>query len=777
MMPDISDALRDSENSQVRMAVVQLLSMSAIKEISPSEFKSLLPTLVTLLSDSEEEVRITALQALSDLAKQDAFREAITRTLPPLLEASRRNEAKIRLAALRTCATLAQDITFRHIVNRAIPEILACVEDADDDVQNETMDTLSKLSRYDAFRLVVYEAAPHVISQLDIGGWEIRLLVLRTLSIFAQNDAFSEIISSVSPRIVECMKDKDYDVRVEALRNLLDLVQRSLYKDSIRDALQACGLATLVKLTSDDFVIVRMAVLSLIPKVIELGTFPGAAKMVMSALLKLLSDDDDDDDDECIVALEAIRALIEQDREGAYAKELTPGIPDLYKLLKPDLKTKVSTSLLLTLSAVVTRDEESVETVMNIISRLLLVIKDIHLEEPQFWAATAKVFLAIASLGGEPVGNVHTFLTLGVTSALSDSSRYARILGLMVMESIGQEIPEFKFDDCRPLVLKLLESEDFDIRLPAIRVADLFKFAVPGPREEGELHTAILNTWLQTVEHLKSPNPTAGVFEKMCKFAPYVDVFGSIHTIPAIVAALRGQYAIPVLRAISELAHSELGDALVPVVPKITAMLTSKNSDTQIRLEVLENLLRFADHGKLRIKIQEHVYAIIPFLKDRESKVRVAGLQVLLKLVQPVPPENLPDRIKLTLPTLLTLIQNSTTREDSVALITCLAGDKTLRSELLATLLPIILSTTETPTSWGQMVLIARLLEHRRLNLEESDLRFILCLITSKNTEVQDFMLKFMTKTLQQYLETWRNADKFPSGFASAFSSLAMLKR
>ncbi|KAJ6469945.1 hypothetical protein C8R45DRAFT_1166500 [Mycena sanguinolenta] len=224
-----------------------------------------------------------------------------------------------------------------------------------------------------------------------------------------------------------------------------------------------------------------------------------------------------------------------------------------------------------------------------------------------------------------------------------------------------------------------------------------------------------------------------------------VDVFGSIHTVPAFVAALRGRHAIPGLRAISShigvgarLEHfifprypthtfaetpAEFGDVLVPVVPKITTMLTSKNSDTHIRLEVFENLLQVADHargghhvGKLRIKIQEHVYAIVPLLKD-------------------------------------------------------------LHSELLATLLPMILSTSETPTSWGQMVLIARLLEHRRLNLEETNLRFILCLITSKNTEVQDFMLKFMTRTLQQYLETWRNADKFPSGFASAFSPLAMLKR
>ncbi|KAJ7724594.1 armadillo-type protein [Mycena olivaceomarginata] len=228
MMPDINDTLHDNENNEVRMAGVKLLSISVVKEISPSEFNSLVPTLVTLLSDSEEEVRITALQTVSDLAKQDVFREAINGTLPALLEALKREEPNTRVAALRTCAALAQDAIFCDIVHRAAPKITACVkDDPDDDVQVAAMVTLSQLSREEAFRLPVSEAAPHVMSQLESRYWSVRLGALRTLSIFAENDAFGDIMNSFFPRIVECLKDSDDDVRAEAAKMLLSLVQHS----------------------------------------------------------------------------------------------------------------------------------------------------------------------------------------------------------------------------------------------------------------------------------------------------------------------------------------------------------------------------------------------------------------------------------------------------------------------------------------------------------------------------------------------------------------------
>ncbi|KAJ7793354.1 armadillo-type protein [Mycena olivaceomarginata] len=228
MMPDINDTLHDNENSEVRMAGVKLLSISVVKEISPSEFNSLVPTLVTLLSDSEEEVRITALQTVSDLAKQDVFREAINRRLPALLEALKREEPNTRVAALRTCAALVQDAIFCDIVHRAAPQITAYVkDDPDDDVQVAAMVTLSQLSREEAFRLAVSEAAPHVMSQLGNTYWSVRLEALRTLSIFAENDAFGDIINGFFPRIVECLKDSDDDVRAEASKMLLSLVQHS----------------------------------------------------------------------------------------------------------------------------------------------------------------------------------------------------------------------------------------------------------------------------------------------------------------------------------------------------------------------------------------------------------------------------------------------------------------------------------------------------------------------------------------------------------------------
>ncbi|KAJ6469965.1 armadillo-type protein [Mycena sanguinolenta] len=779
MIPDISDALRDSENNEVRMAGVQLLSIPIVKEIPPHELNSLLRILVTLLSDSEEEVRITALQTLSGLAVQEVFREAINGSLPALLEALRHDETRTRVAALRTCATLAQDVTFRDIVNLAAPQIVTCVTDADDDVQVAAMITLSQLSRDEEFRLVVSEAAPLVMSQLNSGYWTVRRQAARTLSIFAENDAFADIINSFIPKIVEFIKDPDEDVRVEVSKTLLSYVERNVYRPSIRGALQTFGPSHLVDLVSDQFKHVRMAALPLIPKVVELGALPDSAKMVMSSIVKLLWNDDEG---VCVAALEAIRALVERDRE--YAKEFAPEIPKLIELLKTDdWRGKISTALLLTLSAMVTRDKESASDVVKIVSRVFVVLKDT--EEPQFWDATARVFLALASLGEDLKDNVHKIVSACVTSALEETHRHARVWGLLTMESIAEQIPGFKFDDCRPTVLELLDSEDLDVRLATIRVvsswsplsSNLFEWNVLDPGGEERLHTVTQTAWLEILTDLKSTNPTGGAFEKLCTLADYVDVFAHADTMPAIIAALQGPRALPCLRAVSKLAAQyRFRDALVPIVPKVTAMLSNRNSDAEIRLEVLENLRQVAEYRKLRMEIQENVSVIISALKDRDPKVRVASLRVLLKLVEAVSPKNIPDRIQSTMPTLFTLLRNSATREESIALINCLARDKTFRSDLLTRLLPMILDC-QTAISWGQILLIARLLEDERLKLEESDLQFTLCLITCKKAELQDYVMKFMTTTLQKYLETCRNASKFPPSLSSAFSSVALLKR
>ncbi|KAJ7349845.1 armadillo-type protein [Mycena albidolilacea] len=498
MMPDINDTLHDNENNEVRMAGVKLLSISVIKEISPSELNSLVPTLVTLLSDSEEEVRITALQTVSDLAKQDVFREAINGTLPALLEALKREEPNTRVAALRTCAALAQDAIFCDIVHRAAPKITACVkDDPDDDVQVAAMVTLSQLSREEAFRLAVSEAAPHVMSQLGNSYWSVRLEALRTLSIFAENDAFGDIMNGFFPRIVECLKDSDDDVRAEASKMLLSLVQHSVYRDSILGALQASGISPLLDLTSDHFRHVRMAVLPLILKVVELDTFPEAAAVVMSTIINLLTDDDEE---MRIAALEAIRVLVEQGV--SYAKELTPEIPKLTQLLKTDdSESRALTTVLLTLSAMVTQ-----------------VFKDT--KETKFWDAAAKVFLALASTGGGPNDKMHKISS--------------------------------------PTVLEFVESADLDVRLLAIRVAGSFNVLDPGDDEK--LHAATQKAWREVLTDIKSTSPSVIASEKLSELADYVDVFVDqqfTDVIPLITAALKDEregIALSYLRAMLKLA-------------------------------------------------------------------------------------------------------------------------------------------------------------------------------------------------------------------------------
>lgn len=149
IMPDIIDTLQDDENKNTRMAGVRFLSIPAVKgelrihtmihvissqfsctETSHGEMNRLVPTLVNLLSDSEEDVRIAVLQTLSDLAKQgmlpvcamensnrassDVFRESINRALQGLLDALKRGDWKTRVAALATWSGLAQDSEFKH---------------------------------------------------------------------------------------------------------------------------------------------------------------------------------------------------------------------------------------------------------------------------------------------------------------------------------------------------------------------------------------------------------------------------------------------------------------------------------------------------------------------------------------------------------------------------------------------------------------------------------------------------------------------------------------
>ncbi|KAJ6544971.1 hypothetical protein DFH09DRAFT_1172373, partial [Mycena vulgaris] len=281
----------------------------------------------------------------------------------------------------------------------------------------------------------------------------------------------------------------------------------------------------------------------------------------------------------------------------------------------------------------------------------------------------------------------------------------------------------------------------------------------------------IRHAWTKVLAHLDVFNIERylAAFDKIPKLAEFVGLldnsqFSRVES--AITTALkdhRRTLHLSGLHVLSQLASNDRHFS--HIVPKVTALLSSKHSDT--RVEVLNTLLRLAEYKKCCDKM--NLGEIISILKDRETEVRVTGLKLLLKLAQK---DRIPDRIKLTTPHLLNLIQSSKTRKDAVALLTCLAEEKTLRAEILAKTLPLFIGETLL-LSWGHLVLIKSLFANAVLKQEASDLRFVVCLMTSKHTGVQDFVLKFMTSSLQHYLETWTETSaKFPSTFSSFFSNL-----
>ncbi|KAJ6469912.1 armadillo-type protein [Mycena sanguinolenta] len=460
-------------------------------------------------------------------------RHVSTWTIPSFLKALRHSETNTWVAALQTCATLAQDVTSRDIVTRAAPQITACVADLDDD----------------AFRLTIAGAASQVLSQLNSLDWEIRLQALRTLSAFAENDAFGDIISSFFQRIVECMKDDDDEVRVQVSRTLLSLVEHSAYRPSIRGALQDCGKSHVVDLASDPLKHVRVAALPLIQKVVELDAFPDSVQEIMATIVNHLSDGDDE------------HLLVYILPAATYAKELTTHIDKLIGLLKHDgSNSTVPTTVLSILSVLVRQDSENfvshvwekanrsshaAESVDIVVQTMTTVFSDFEdTTEPQFWDAATEFLLALAGLGSaregvdafqlarSPVGVVCVGVTLSPNTVFT------------ILLIFSAEAFQLQFQTARPIVIKLVESADLDVRLSAIRVAGPLVDELDLDEEHMEIFSAAMQQfWRDIVVDMKSPNPSAVGFERLSELSDN-DFFDGQFTdlIPLIVTALKGQH-------------------------------------------------------------------------------------------------------------------------------------------------------------------------------------------------------------------------------------------
>ncbi|KAJ7189924.1 armadillo-type protein [Mycena pura] len=627
---DIIDMLQHDENN-VRMAGLQFITLPVVKEISLNPDK-LVPTLVNLLSDWQEDIRTAVLRILSDLTKQEKFRVVFNRTLSALLEDLKGNDMEKKVTALKIWAALAQDETFRDIISGAAAKLATCFQDPEDQVR---LTALAAFSQFEAFRL---KAVPSILLALEGPAWHIRL---------------------------------------QAIKQLAKLAENETYRKSIQGAFQAAGISTIVGLMSDSFKHVRIGALRLLPKVVELGNHPVMARhfqntnkfadpplnptTIHCSLLKLLSDNDSD---VCIAALEAITTLVQQ------CANSTSEIPRLIQLLKShNLDHKMRSAALLTLSASI-KKTVSVETVMDVVPVLCSVFTDT--EDEECWSAAAQVALRLASQG-TPVDN--KILTI-LTSALQHENWHVCVAGLNILSDLIKQEPlaaEIFRNIPLPMISSLLEHSEKNVRVSAMHLIVSLGESQVEPEAKATLCAAIQGVWRKTFDDLESArpnntNPTRSIYvaalENLTKLADFgtgtdwlPDNTELSRAVGHIIADVKDQTQSNQLRgvrALSKLADNLNGqdmflltivwlsdllansrESLTCAVPKMTPLLSSNH--TEIQLEVLGIFLKLVQHDseqKVRSAITKEVSDIIPVLVNREPRVRAAGLSVLFKVAE-----------------------------------------------------------------------------------------------------------------------------------------------
>ncbi|KAF8179305.1 armadillo-type protein [Mycena galopus ATCC 62051] len=607
----ITDTLYDDENSEVRLAGLQILTMPVLKDMSTSDFNSLLPTLVTLLVDPEEDVRIAAIQTFLELAKQDMLREIIKGPLTTFFDTLTSDEPRTRVAALKTIGALAQDRAFSDIVKLGTSQIAACLQDDPDEaVRLAALQSFSQLSPADAFRTAVADAAPKIaeLTKMNGSSWSIRLQALETLSIFAQNGTFNE-------------------------------EQQSNEEKQANE--------------------------------------PDSTSKISSSISKCLSDDRN----VCIAALDSIRTLI--DHDPSYARNFTSKITEMIELLQANNSdSEMWAAMLQTLSVIITK-EDGVDAVVEAIPTLRPFLTNPKEKELRDGAVAVLVALARLGLPDETISNV---LSSCIVPTMMDDNPRVCSTGLDVFAGEHLGIRGHEITENEPRIHEMLTLRDLDVRLSAVHAT--IALGDLGESEEKQLLAAIKIAWPTIFARINGSISSVTAFEKLGRLAAdcvlLVDVLSDeqfTDIVPSIVGAIKDQNRTSIF-GLHALLNSKLAanytfcDGLVQVVPKMATSLLNKKNDTQT-LGILENMLKLAQYPKLRSKIQEQVSAVVYVLKDRNPSIRTAGLKVLFKLVQEMSPKQFPDRIKSTMSMLLTLIQDVNTRENSIALTTCLAKDLT----------------------------------------------------------------------------------------------------
>ncbi|KAF7357065.1 hypothetical protein MSAN_01300400 [Mycena sanguinolenta] len=539
-VPTVISSLLQSEDEDIRMSAIAMISTYVTKAEPHSAINRVTPAILEFLDRADEDSRVAMLQTVCILADteklhpNDDFVKDVIRRLPSLLSDQ---QVAVRMATLQihglmrlTPADALGDIVIDSL-NALLDATTSREEDGgvDDRFHLEVLKTLSGLAKNKGFRrqMDVALSANYAQAAKD-GSWPIRVAFLQLMAVLGASarDVLKTTVKQMIPDITETLHDNDSKVRMAGVQLL------SIVKD----------------LVSDHSKSVRIAALPLIPQVVGLGGFRDGAGAIMSAILKRLSGGVD----ECIVALEATRALISQD--AAYAKELIPELQELIKFLRPGSDaSSLPTIVLLILATVVTQDRESAKKVADVIPSIFSVFKD---TDTQFWDAATKVLLALAGLGREPNDEIHGIILSCVKSALEHSNWRARVLGLSILRSIDRGLlAEFRTRD-----LVLAEATDLvEVCLPAIRVTGSLELDC---EDVIEMNDAARKIWSEVLSGMKSTNGNMIVdaLKKLSKIADYVDVFDDedlTDVIPLLNTALKTQspgIAVPCLRAISRLA-------------------------------------------------------------------------------------------------------------------------------------------------------------------------------------------------------------------------------
>ncbi|MBS1787777.1 MAG: HEAT repeat domain-containing protein [Acidobacteria bacterium] len=241
-----------SSDSRVRLAAARALGWLGKKEV--------VPTLIRLCGDSQENVRRTAIWALGDLGEKAASEQVIS-TLVRLLADS---QSGIRLAAARALEKFGEEATS----DQTISALVQLLTDSDGDVRSTAAQALGMLGEKAVNNKVVFA----LIERLGDSEGFVRCAAVGALGVMGKTVAGDQVISVLT----QCLTDPEWDVRSAAVRALELMGEEVVNENAISD---------LIERLADSEEVVRIGA------AMSLGAMGKAASnQIISALINSLSD-------------------------------------------------------------------------------------------------------------------------------------------------------------------------------------------------------------------------------------------------------------------------------------------------------------------------------------------------------------------------------------------------------------------------------------------------------------------------------------------------------